>query len=116
MKQKRLTFNPFELKISTRLIISVVFSAGFLAIFRCAVLTFSSSAYAFMFFPVIVITIYWGLPAGSISTVVFFLISFFLLSPAEYGSAGGFKLSYIPPLTVFFVGIAGAGFLRGRSV
>ena len=113
MTQKRLTFNPFELKISTRLIISVVVIAAYLAFFRISLFTFSSTVYAFLIFPALTITIHWGLAAGTGSTIALFCISFFLLTPPEYAGPGGFKPAYVPPLTVFVAGILTAGFLRG---
>jgi PAS domain S-box-containing protein len=113
MIQKRITFNPFELKTSTRLIISAVVTAAYLALFRVSLLTFSSTAYAFLIFPALTITIQWGLAVGTGSTIALFCVSFFFLTPAGFSGTGGLKPAHVPPLVVFAAGILTAGFLRG---
>lgn len=113
MRNRNFTFNPFQMRFSTRIIISVVITAAYIAAFKLTAPVFSAPTYAFLMFPAMIITIQWGFPAGGISTLVLAGISLLVLASGDGGSLNSFKLSLIPPVTVFVVGLAGAAFLRG---
>ncbi len=113
METKKISFHPFEARLAFRLISCVCISAAYIIVHRYTFSFFSSTVYAFLIFPAMLITIYWGLPAGSISLFVLFGISTFFLTPPEIDTPSYFKITYIPPISVLLIAIIGAGFLRG---